>query len=125
MLVFKSEKVIDPEEVIPVAAAIAPVESTWNWEVEPTDSKAEGAVVPIPTFPALVMTNLGAPDLEAVNKSPIPLLSTSMAAKEVWPEMEATGVVPLNPRTPNVANGAIVPIPTRKLEAIPVALLSP
>ena len=30
LLALKPEKVIVPEEVIPVAAAIAPVELTWN-----------------------------------------------------------------------------------------------
>jgi hypothetical protein len=40
------------------------------------------------------MTNLVAPDLEAVNKSPVPLLSTTRAAKAVLAEAEAAGCVP-------------------------------
>jgi len=45
-------------------------------------------------MPALVMTNLVAPDLEAVNKSPVPLLSVTKAAKEELAEAEAEGIVP-------------------------------
>jgi hypothetical protein len=47
----KPEKVIVPEELIPVAAATAPEELTWNWEEEPTAKMDEGLVLPIPTFP--------------------------------------------------------------------------
>jgi hypothetical protein len=41
-----------PLEVIPVAAAIAPVEFTWNKSPEPTVKSAVGEVSPTPTLPA-------------------------------------------------------------------------
>lgn len=44
------EKVIVPEDVIPVAAAIAPDELTWNCEEDPAERRDEGVVVPMPTF---------------------------------------------------------------------------
>jgi hypothetical protein len=50
-LVERPEKATVPEEVIPVAAAIAPELLTWNWDDEPTESRAEGDEFPIPTFP--------------------------------------------------------------------------
>jgi len=45
------EKVIAPEEVIPVAAVIAPEEFTWNRSPEPTVNIAAGEVSPIPNLP--------------------------------------------------------------------------
>jgi len=47
--VFRPLNVIVPDEETPVAAAIAPLLLTWNWLVEPTDSKAEGELDPTPT----------------------------------------------------------------------------
>ena len=42
-----------PLEVMPVAAAIAPVLFTWNASPVPTVKSAAGEVSPIPTFPAV------------------------------------------------------------------------
>jgi hypothetical protein len=53
-LTLRPEKVIVPEEVIPVAAATAPEELTWNWEEDPTAKMDKGVVVPIPTLPLVV-----------------------------------------------------------------------
>ncbi len=65
-------------------------------EAAPATSRvAVGEVVPIPTLPELVITNLVAPLEEAVNKSPAPALSITMAAKEVFADREATGAIPL------------------------------
>ena len=47
--VFRALKVTLPDEVTPVAAAIAPLLLTWNWLVEPTDNRADGEPEPIPT----------------------------------------------------------------------------
>jgi hypothetical protein len=44
--------------------------------------------------PELPTVNLVQPDWEAVIRSPTPLLLITRVAKEVLPEMEATGVVP-------------------------------
>jgi len=46
----RPEKLIVPEEVIPVAAAIAPEELIWNKSPEPTVNRAAGEVSPMPTF---------------------------------------------------------------------------
>jgi hypothetical protein len=54
--VLRPEKVMEPEEVIPVAAAIAPVLFTWNCEVLPTLNKEAGVVVPMPTAPVAAFT---------------------------------------------------------------------
>src|SRR3989344_2266188 len=54
-------------------------------------------------LPLLRIVNLVAPDLEAVNRSPAPVLSTTRPANEVVPETEATDVVPEFPRTSRVA----------------------
>ena len=62
---------------------------------------ASGELVPIPTLPLLLITNLVAPDLEAVKRSPVPDWSTITDAFVVWPEKEAIGVVPEFPRTSN------------------------
>ena len=58
-------KVIVPEEVIPVAAAIAPELFTWNWLVEPTDRREVGLVVPTPRLPAMYVS----PSCSTVNLS--------------------------------------------------------
>ena len=73
---------------------------------------AVGETVPIPMLPFCLMTKRGRPEEEAVKRSPEPLLSTRRAAKEVWPDMEAAGVVPDRPRTSRVARGEVVPMPT-------------
>ena len=49
--VARSENVTVPEDVTPVAAAIAPEPFTWNWLEEPTLNSEFGAVVPMPTLP--------------------------------------------------------------------------
>jgi hypothetical protein len=67
-----------------------------------------GRVVPIRTVPLLVITNLGAPLAEAVNKSPTPWLSTTIAAKEVLAETDAAEVVP--------AKGAPFPVTLKLAE---------
>src|SRR4051812_34588327 len=58
------------------------------------------------------MTNFVAPDLEAVKRSPFPVLSTTSPAKFVAPETEAIARVAEFARTSKVAKGLIVPIPT-------------
>ena len=66
-------------------------------------------------LPLLRMTNLVAPDLEAVNKSPVPVLSAKSPAKEVEPDAEAMAIVPplvRFGRISSVAKGVVVPIPT-------------
>ena len=54
-LAVNPENVIVPDEVMPVAAAIAPDELTWNKSPEPTVNKEAGDGSPIPTFPVLVL----------------------------------------------------------------------
>src|SRR6266403_4358787 len=57
-------------------------------------------------LPFWLMVNRESPDEEAVNKSPLPLLSTTKPAKEELAETEAEGPVPasaLAPKTWNVA----------------------
>src|SRR6266568_2769326 len=63
-------------------------------------------------FPALVMVNLLAPLLLAVNRSPDPDWSTITAAFVVAPENDAVGVVAILPLTSSVASGVAAPIPT-------------
>src|SRR6266481_209796 len=58
-------------------------------------ANAEGVVVPIPTFPFCVMTNLFNPLEDAVKRSPTPELSTTSPAKDVAPETDAVASVPL------------------------------
>ena len=64
-------KVIVPLEVTPVAAVIAPVELTWNWLVDPTDSREDGAVVPIPTFPPSSSTSWLVTPSTFITRSPV------------------------------------------------------
>ena len=52
LLLVKPEKVMVPEEVMPVAAATAPEEFTWKRSPEPTVNIEAGVVSPIPTLPA-------------------------------------------------------------------------
>ena len=62
-------------------------------------------------LPLFRIVNLVVPDLDAEKISPIPLLSITCAAKEVWPEMDETGSVPDIPLTSNVDKGDVVLIP--------------
>ena len=48
-----------PEEVIPVAAAIAPELFTWN--PDPTEKREVGLVFPIPTLPLVSAVNAAVP----------------------------------------------------------------
>ena len=48
-----------------------------------TSNAYAGVVVPIPTLPFCLMTNLFSPEEEAVKMSPAPLLSTTKAARAV------------------------------------------
>ena len=57
--------------------------------------------------------------------SPTPELSTMRAALDVWPEMEATGVVPLKPLTSRVERGEVVPMPTLPCKIVFVIELFP
>lgn len=60
-----------------------------------------------------MITNRLKPEDEAVNKSPAPELSTTNPAKDVLPEMEATGRMPETAAKSMVASGVIVvPIST-------------
>src|SRR3989304_10284982 len=59
------------------------------------------------------MTKRLRPEDEAVKRSPVPELSTTRAAREVAPEMEATGMVPSIERRSVVASGVMVPTPKR------------
>ena len=65
------------------------------------------------------MTNLFSPEQDAVNRSPVPELSTTNPAKEVEPDTEATGNVPFSPLTSKVAREGTVPTP-RKLFTVVV-----
>src|SRR5207244_2212215 len=70
----------------------------------------ELAVVSV-ILPFCVIVNLGSPDDEAVNKSPTPELSTTREAKDVLPEIEATGKVPVFTRRSSVARGDVLLLP--------------
>ena len=59
------------------------------------------------------MTKRLRPEEEAVKRSPTLELSTTKVAKEVAPEIEAVGVVPLEARASRVARGEVVPKPRR------------
>ena len=58
------------------------------------------------------MVNLVAPDFDAVNRSPAPVLSTTKPAKEVRAAIDAADVVPANaelPVTLRFAEDVVVP----------------
>ena len=77
--------------VVPIVPAPVLKLSEPETEAAPaTSSIAVGREVPIPTSPLFFTTNFVAPDLEAVNRSPTPLLSTVRIALPVVPEKEAT-----------------------------------
>jgi hypothetical protein len=59
--VVKADNVIVPEEVRPVAAAMAPEELTWNKSPEPTVNAAAGEVSPMPTLPLVSKVTLSLP----------------------------------------------------------------
>ena len=66
----------------------APLELTWNCEVEPTENKDEGLVVPIPTFPLLSnrvipFVQAFAPDLYCKFKAPVAGLMIPLAPPRV------------------------------------------
>jgi hypothetical protein len=63
LLFVNPENVIVPLDVIPVAAAIAPDELTWNRSPDPTDRSAAGVSSPIPTLP-FASTVSPEPDVE-------------------------------------------------------------
>ena len=70
----------DERQIVPVAsgkvmvlAAVAALASVVKKLVVPANCK----------LPLLLMTNLVAPDLEAVNRSPVPELSVTRDAKDV------------------------------------------
>jgi hypothetical protein len=59
--VLNPENVMVPELVIPVAAAIAPEELTWNCEEDPTEKRDVGEAVAIPTFPFMKIAAYSVP----------------------------------------------------------------
>src|SRR6185369_1451021 len=75
----------------------------------------------MPMLPFCFITNRLNPEDEAVKRSPTPGLSTTRAAKEVFEETEAIGVVPAKllflglDRTSSDARGLGALIPTRPL----------
>jgi hypothetical protein len=95
----KPEKVIVPEELIPVAAAIAPEELTWNWELEPTAKIDEGVVVPIPIFPPFLMI-MAAALLGAKIRSPVEALPNCKGFMAVEPMVLVVPVAEPNDRVP-------------------------
>src|SRR3989304_8036819 len=83
--------------VVEISAAVMTEEPTCNF--------APGLVVPMPTLPFCLMTKRFSPEEEAVKISPTPELSTTRAAIEVAPEIEAPGMGPRTERTSRVARG--------------------
>src|SRR5258708_9691802 len=71
---------------------------------------------PIMIFPLLVTVNFVLPADDAVNRSPVPELLTTIAAKLVAPETDAIAVVAELPLTSSVARGVDVPIPAVPFE---------
>jgi hypothetical protein len=67
----------------------APAEETWNCEVAPTESRAKGPVVPMPTLPLSKKAILSVPVLSWTFKAkpvPVPaLFNSSLAEGEVVP----------------------------------------
>jgi hypothetical protein len=115
--------VIVPEEDIPVAAAIAPEELTWNWEEEPTEKMDEGLVVPIPMKPPFLMV-MAAELFGAKIRSPVEALPNCRAfmavapmvlvvpagePRDKVPAMEAIGLAVLTLRIANLADVVACP----------------
>lgn len=78
-----------PEDVMPVAAAIAPEELTWKRSPDPTVKSADGSVSPIPMFPLariviLVTLLVSTPRLKL---SLVPIVT--LAPNELPPVMKA------------------------------------
>src|SRR4051812_9999613 len=69
----------------------------------------------MPTKPLFFTTNLVAPPFEAVKMSPVPVWSTTAAAKFEVAEIEAAGVVAFWPLTSSLASGEVVPRPSLAL----------
>ena len=78
----RAEKVMFPEEVMPVAAVTAPVEFIWNWLLMPTLNRAEGEVVPIPVLPELSTNRASVVPVATLNKEVAVLESEYMSSKE-------------------------------------------
>jgi hypothetical protein len=127
---LKPEKVTVPEEVMPVAAATAPEELTWNWEEEPTEKIDEGLVVPIPMKPPFLMVMAAAlfgakirsPVEELPNckgfilVAPMVLVVPAAEPKDKVPAMEAIGVAVLTFKTANLA--LVVALPPMKKSTV-------
>src|SRR4029079_14523372 len=63
-------------------------------------------------FPSFLRINVVAPDADAVNMSPTPLLFTASAANDVCPVIEVAAIVPEIPLISSVERGApLNPIP--------------
>jgi hypothetical protein len=116
-LTLRPEKVIVPEELIPVAAATAPEELTWNWELEPTEKIDEGLVLPIPTFPLFPRYKI---ELAAKPVSPLgdlwklrdPLSRILNVWAVVAPLIEILADIDAEPTISKAVKGVVVPIPT-------------
>lgn len=104
-----------------------PEELTWNCELVPTENKAKGLTVPIPTLPPFLIV-MAAELLGAKIKSPVealpncngfmavaPMVLVVPAAlpREKVPAMEATGIPLLIFKTANLAEVVACP-PIRK-----------
>src|ERR1035437_1172571 len=78
-------------------------------------------------FPLFLIVKRDKPDLEAVKRSPTPVLSTRRAAKEVCAETEATGCVParaVEPKRWKVAE-TVACEPKRKSSVVLFAAIIP
>ncbi len=95
--------IVDKPRVFPV---------NEDMELPLTCNRVAGVVVPTPTFPLWVITNLGKPDEDAVKRSPT-VLSIIIAAFADWAEILATGTLEEIPKTWNLAELVAVPPITR------------
>jgi hypothetical protein len=117
-LVPTPEKVIFPEEDIPVAVVIAPEELIWNPFDVPTENKDAGDAFPIPTYPLTFLMVMATALAGAKIRSPVealPICRAFMAVapmalvvpagepSESVPAMEAIGLAVATPRTANLA----------------------
>ena len=135
--VVRAERVMVPEEEIPVAAAIDPEALTWKGEPEPTEKREEGEVVPIPTNPLERAVRAGEPLGERV-MLPVPSVPSCRvwalevprvpaAVREVAPvvpEREAVGVPELTLITAKAAEEVLVP-PIRKSWVVFLSKIEP
>src|SRR5512143_2001075 len=83
----------------------------------------------MPTLPALVMTNLLLPEVEAVKRSPVLLLLTTSDGKPalVEPEIDIIGKVAVWALRSIEAKGAVAPMPrvpmlVSDMRAVPLAV---